>query len=153
MILDSPDDPASSNPAHQQTWSSPTTPIRSNPVPVEKRASSVGAVCGNDSSYTNITDFSVTDGINPEHKQVQCKSIKEAGPARRYRQPTSRRVGSDAGQHGQGGGTPPHQSTSDRRVRTTHKTAATTTGGATDYSAQATLPQESDQLRLYRHSA
>ena len=45
-----------------------------------KKASSVGAVCGNDSSFTNITDFSVTDGINPEHKQEQRQSAKDAGP-------------------------------------------------------------------------
>ena len=42
----------------------PNDPVRSSPVPVEKRTSSVGAVCGNDCSYVNITDSSVTDGID-----------------------------------------------------------------------------------------
>ena len=62
--------------------SGPTNPIRSSPVQL-KKASSVGAVCGNDSSFTNIDDFSVTDGINPEHKQKQHQSPKDAGPAKR----------------------------------------------------------------------
>ena len=35
------------------------------------------------------TDLSVTDGINPEHKQEQRQSTKDAGPARRRRQQTS----------------------------------------------------------------
>ena len=78
------------------------------------------------------TDHSVTDGINPEHKQEKRPSNKDAGPARRYEQPTSWRVRNDVGQHGRGGGTPPHQSEFDRRVRTTHQIDATTTGGATD---------------------
>ena len=80
-------DPASSSSAHQQSWSNPTTPTRSSPVPVEKRASSVGAVCGNDSSYINITDFSVTDGIDSEHKQEQRS--KGARSTRRCGQQTS----------------------------------------------------------------
>ena len=33
-----------------------------------KKASSVDAVCGNDSSFTNKADYSVTDGINSEYK-------------------------------------------------------------------------------------
>ena len=55
----------------KQSWSSPTTSNRSSPVPDKKQPSSVGAVCGNDCSYTNITDFSVTDGIDEEHEQEQ----------------------------------------------------------------------------------
>ena len=77
-------------------------------------------------------DHSVTDGINLEHKQEQHPSNKDAKPGRRYEQLTSWRVRNDAGQHGRGGGTPTHQSAFDRRVRTTHQTDATTTGGATD---------------------
>ena len=32
----SPNDPASSSSAHHQSWSNPTTPTRSSPVPIEK---------------------------------------------------------------------------------------------------------------------
>ena len=73
------------------------------------------------------TDHSVTDGINTEHKQEQRQSIKDAGPATEHK-----RVRNDAGQHGRGGGTLPHQSTSDIRVRTTQQIDTMTTGGATD---------------------
>ena len=78
------------------------------------------------------TDLSITDGINPEHKQEQRQPTKDAEPARRRRQQTSRRVRNDASQHGQGGGAPPHQPTPDRRVRATHQADATPAGGATN---------------------
>ena len=66
------------------------------------------------------TDLSVTDRINLEHKQEQCQSTKDAGPARRRRQQTSWHVRSDASQHKRGGGAPPHQPTPPRRVAATH---------------------------------
>ena len=94
-----PDDPEACRPVRQQSRSGPTTLTRSSPVRL-KKASSVGAVCGNDGSFTNKTDLSVTDGINPEHKQEQRQSTKDAGPARRCRQQTYRRVRNDASQHG-----------------------------------------------------
>ena len=87
----SPNDPASFSSAHQQSWSNPATPTRFSPVPVENEASSVGAVCGNDSSYINITDFSVTDGINSEHEQEQRS--KDAGPTGRCGQQAPRASG------------------------------------------------------------
>ena len=105
--------------------------ILSSPVQL-KKASSVGAVCGNDGSFTNKTALSVTDGINSEHKQEQRQSPKDAGPTRRRRQPTSRHVRSDTSQHGRGGGPPPHQPTPNRRIRATHQADATTTRGATN---------------------
>ena len=80
-----------------------------------------GAICGNDSSFTNKTDLSVTDGINSEHKQEPRQSSKNARPARRREQPTSRRHVRDcAGQHGRGGGAPRHQPTLAKRVGATH---------------------------------
>ena len=127
----SPDGPGACRPAQQLSRSGPTTPIRSSPVPVEK-ASSVGAVCGNGRSFTNITDFSVTDGINPEHRQEQCQSAKDAGSARRRRQQTSWHIRSNASQHERGGGAPPHQPTPDMRIRTTHQADTTPTGYTTN---------------------
>ena len=121
--------------------SGPTTPTLFSPVRL-KKTSSVGAVCGNDSSFTNKADYSVTDGINSEHKQEQRQSAKDTGSARRYRQPISRRVRNNAGQHGRIGGTPPHQSTSDRRVRTTHQTDATTTEARQTQEAHDIPPHE-----------
>ena len=77
-------------------------------------------------THTNKADLSAIDGINSEHKQEQRQSSKDARPARRRRQPTSRRcVRNDASQHGRGGGTLPHQPTPDRRVRATHQADAT----------------------------
>ena len=55
------------------------------------------------------TNLSITDDINPEHKQEQHQSTKDARPVRRRRQQTSRQVRSDASQHGRGGGASPHQ--------------------------------------------
>ena len=75
----SADDPASNSPARQQSRSSLTTPTRSSLVPVEK-TSSVGAVYGNDSSFINKTDISVTDGINTEHKTKSRQSTKATAP-------------------------------------------------------------------------
>ena len=123
-------DPASSSSAHQQSWSNPTTPTRSSPVPVEKRASSVGAICVNDSSYINIIDFSVTDGIDSEHEQEQRS--KDAGPNGRCEQQAPRASGSNTGQHERSGSTPPRQPTPGRGVRTTYQTNAASTGDATD---------------------
>ena len=39
-----------------------------------KKASSLSAVCGNDSSFTIKDDLSVTDGINSEYKQEPRQS-------------------------------------------------------------------------------
>ena len=122
-IAPNPTDQSNSSPG-----SGPTTPTRSSPVQL-KKASSVGAFCGNDSSFTNKTDLSVTYGINSEHKQEQRQSPKDAGPTRRRRQSTSRH---DASQHERGEGPLPHQPTPDRRIRTTHQADAMTTGGATN---------------------
>ena len=123
-------DPASSSSAHRQSWSNPRTPTRSSPVPKEKRESSVGAVCGNDSSYINITDFSVTDGIDSEYKQEQrSKGARSTG---RCGQQTSWAGGSNAGQYERSGSTPPRQPTPDRRVRAAYQTNAASTGDATD---------------------
>ena len=97
-----------------------------------KKASSVGAVCGNDSSFINITDHLVTDGINSEHKQEQRQSAKDAGSTRRRGQQTSWASRSNAGQYERSGSTSSHQSTPDRRVGTTHQTDATSTGNTTD---------------------
>ena len=117
--------------AQQQPYLWPNNPlIRSSPVWL-KKASSVGAVCGTDSSFTSKTDLSVTDGINSEHKQEQRQSTKDAGSAKRRGQQTSWRVRSDASQHERGGGAPPHQPTPDKRVRATHQADATPTGGTT----------------------
>ena len=124
--------PRACKPAQQQPYLRPNDPSTLQPSLVEKRHHQLAPSVRTTVPLQIKTDHSVTDGINPEHKQEQRQSIEDAGPAMRYRQLTSRRVGSDAGQHGRGGGTPPHQSTSDRRVRTTHQTDATTTGGATD---------------------
>ena len=88
-----------------------------------KKYHQFGVVYGNDSSFTNKADLSTTDGINSEHKQEQRQSSKDARPARRRGQPTSRRRVRDcAGQHGRGGGAPPHQPTLAERVITTHRT-------------------------------
>ena len=124
--------PEACRPAQQQLYLRPNDPGTLQPSPVEKRHHQLASSVGTTVPLQIKTDHSITDGINPEHKQEQHQSIKDAGPARRYKQPTSRRVGNDAGQHGRGGGTPPHQSTSDRKVRTTHQTDAATTGGAID---------------------
>ena len=91
------------------------------------------AVCGNDSSFTNIADLSATDGINSKHKQEQCQSSKDARPARRREQLTSRRSVRDyAGQHERGGGAPHHQPTLAERVRTTHQANTMFPGDTTD---------------------
>ena len=109
------------------------SPIRSSPVRLKKKkASSVGVVCGTDSSFTNKADHSVIDGINSEHKQEQRQFAKDTGSARRRRQQTSWHIRSDASQHERGGGAPPHQPTPDRRVRATHPVDATSTGSTTD---------------------
>ena len=97
-----------------------------------KKASSVGTVCGNDSSFTNKVDISTTDGINPKHKQEQRQSSKGARPARRGGQPTSRRyVRDNTGQHGLGGGTPRHKPTLAERFGTTHQANTTPQGDTT----------------------
>ena len=97
-----------------------------------KKASSVGVVCGNDSSVTNKADLSATDGINSEHKQKQRKSSKDARPARWGGQPTSRRrVRDSTCQHGRGGGTPSHQPALDKGIRATHLADATPTRSTT----------------------
>ena len=67
--------------SHPEPLDLPNDPNTLQPSPVEK-ASSVSAVCGNDSSFTNKTDHSVTDGINSEHKQEQRQSAKDAGSSR-----------------------------------------------------------------------
>ena len=88
-----------------------------------------GAVCGNDSSFTNKADLSTTADINLEHKQKQRQSSKDPRPSRRRGQPTSRRHVRDcAGQHGRGGGAPRHQPTLAERVRTTHQANTTPPG-------------------------
>ena len=114
----------------------PSPAQRSEHTPAQfqlKITSSVGDVCGNDSSFTNKADLSATDGINSEHKQEKCQSSKDARPARRRRQLTSwRRVRDYASQHGRGGGTPSHQPTPDRGVRATHQADATPAGSATN---------------------
>ena len=56
-----------------------------------KKHHQFGAVRGNNSSFANKADLSTTDGINSEHKQEQRQSSKDARPARRRGQPTSRR--------------------------------------------------------------
>ena len=61
-----------------------TIPTSSSPVLVEKHHQ-FGAVCGNDSSFTNKADLSVTKGINSEHKQEPRQSPKDARPARQHR--------------------------------------------------------------------
>ena len=87
-----------------------------------KKHHQFGVVCGNDSSFTNKADLSATDGINPEHKQEQCQSSKDARPTRRGGQPTSRRrVRDSTSQHGRGEGAPRHQPTLVERVGTTHQ--------------------------------
>ena len=126
-------------PTNHSLWTCPSS-IRVQPndpqhAPAQfrlKKASSVGAVCGNDSSFINITDHSVTDGINLEHKQEQRQSAKDAGSTRRCRQQTSWDSRSNASQHERSGSTPPRQSTLNRRVRTTHQTGATSEGDTTD---------------------
>ena len=60
------------------------TPTRSSPVPVEK-ASLVGAVCGNNNSFTNKGDLLVTYDVNSEYKQEPRQSPKDARPARPLR--------------------------------------------------------------------
>ena len=87
-----------------------------------KKASSVGAVCGNDSSYTNITDFSVTDGIDSEHQQEQRS--EDARPTRASR--------SGAGQHKRNGSTPPSQPTLDRGARAAYQTNTASARVASD---------------------
>ena len=120
---DRPNDSSSSGPAN---------PARSSPVPVEK-ASSVGAVSGNDNSFTNKADISVTNGINLEYKQEPRQSSQGARPARQGGQPTFlRRIRDNAGQHERGRGTPSHRPTIDRGVRATHQANATPAGSATD---------------------
>ena len=95
-----------------------------------KKASSVGAVYGNDSSSINITDFSVTDGIDHEHKQEQrSKDTESIG---RCGQQTSWASRSSAGQYERSRSTPPRQPTPDRRARTAYQTNAASTGDATD---------------------
>ena len=46
-----------------------------------KKASSVGAVCGNGISFINKVDLLVIDGINVEYKQDPCQSFQNARPA------------------------------------------------------------------------
>ena len=47
-----------------------------------KKHHQFGAICGNDSSFTNKADLLATDGINLKHKQEQRQSSKDARPAR-----------------------------------------------------------------------
>ena len=122
-----------------------------------KKASSVGAVCGNDSSFTSKTDHSVTDGINSEHEHEQRQSSKDAEPARRRRQQASWRTRSNARQHECGGGALSHQPTPDRRVRLTHQADTTPTGYTTSTgrsqlfsSGRATQSQHSSRRRNRR---
>ena len=97
-----------------------------------KKASSVGAVCGNNSSFTNKADLSATDGINSEYKQEPHQSPKDARPARRGGQPTSRRrVRNITGKHGRDGGTPSHQPPLDKGIKVAHQTDTTLAGSAT----------------------
>ena len=89
--------PGACRPAQQQPYLRPNDPGKLQPSPVEKRHHQLAPSVGTSIPLQIKTDHSVTDGINPEHKQEQRQSIKDAGPVRRYRQPISRRVGSDAG--------------------------------------------------------
>ena len=90
------------------------------------------AVYGNDSSFTNIADLSVTDGIKSEHRQKSCQSSKDARPARRHGQQTSQRHARNCvGQHGRGGGTPHHQPTLAERIGATHQANTTPPGDTT----------------------
>ena len=115
----------------QSQWTGPAIPSRSSPVPIEKHHQ-LGVVCGNDSSFTNKADISVTDGINSEHKQEPRQSSKDARPARQRGQPTSRRhAGNCAGQHGRGGGAPDHQPTLAERIGATHQANTTPLGDTT----------------------
>ena len=83
-------------------------------------------VCGNNNSFPNKADLSTTYGINPEHKQEQHQSSKDARTTRRGGQPTSRRrVRDSTSQHGRGGGAPRHQPTLAERVGTTHQANTT----------------------------
>ena len=91
-----------------------------------KKHHQFGAICGNDSSFTNKADLLATDGNNPEHKQEQCQSSKDARPARRGGQSTSRRRFRDStSKHRRGGGAPRHQPTLVKRVGTTHQANTT----------------------------
>ena len=72
--------------------SGPAQQIQHAPAQFQlKKASSVGVVCGNESSFTNKADLSVTDGINSEYKQEPCQSSHDARPTKRGGQSTSRR--------------------------------------------------------------
>ena len=96
-----------------------------------------GVVCGNDSSFTNKDDLSATDDINPEHKQEQHQSSKDARPPKRGGQLTSwRRVRDNTGQHGRGGGAPHHQPTLAEGVGTTHQENMTPPGDTTGQKRQ-----------------
>ena len=100
-------------------------PARPSPILVEK-ASLVWRRLWERQFLHNKADLSTTDGINLEHKQEQRQSSKDARPARRRGQPTSRRRVRDCvGQHGRGGGAPRHQPTLAERVRTTHQANTT----------------------------
>ena len=97
-----------------------------------KKHHQFGTICGNDDSFTNKIDLSVTDGINSKHKQEQHQSFKDARLARRSGQPTSwRHVGDSAGQHGRGGSALHHQPTLAERVGTTHLANTTPPGDTT----------------------
>ena len=97
-----------------------------------KKHHQFGAICGNDSSFTNKADLLATDGINSEHKQEQRQSSKDARPAKRHGQQTSRRrVRDSAGQHRRGEGAPRHQPTLAERVGTTHQANTTPLGDTT----------------------
>ena len=114
----------------------PVPAYRSQHAPAQfrlKKVSSVGVVCGNDSSFTNKADLLVTDGINSEYEQESRQSSQDARPDKQGGHPTSRRrIRDSAGQHGRGGGTPSHQPTLDRGIRATHQADATPAGSATD---------------------
>ena len=98
-----------------------------------KKHHQFGAVCGNDSSFTNKADLSAIDGINLEHKQESHQSSKDARPDRRRGQPTSRRHARNcAGLHGRGGGAPHHQPTLAERIGVTHQANTTPPGDTTD---------------------
>ena len=102
-----------------------------------KKRHQFGVVYGNDSSFTNKTDLSVTDGINSEHNKEPRQSFKDARPARRREQPTSRRHVKDCvGQHERGGGAPRHQPTLAERVGTTHQANTTPPGDKTGSKIQ-----------------
>ena len=118
-------------PAQQQLNLRPNNLKMLQPSLIEKRHHQLASSVGTTVPLQIKTDLSVTDGINPEQKQEQRQSTKDAGPAKRRRQQISQRVRSDASQHGQGGGAPPHQLTPDRRVRATHQADATPTRGTT----------------------